>query len=58
MMDKQDAEFTLKAIEALQEVGAEITLRLMEIDRMMISAGELLTVFKTQLEDTLRDLEK
>jgi len=57
-MDKQDAEFTLKAVEALQEVGAEITLRLVEIDRMMISAGELLAVFKERLEETLRDSGK
>jgi len=51
-MTKTELEVTLAAIDALQAVGAEITKRLIEIDKMMIAAGELLTSMKADLEAT------
>ena len=49
-MTKDETEITIKAIDALQLLGAEITKRLIEVDKLMIAAGELLTQFKAELE--------
>jgi len=49
-MTKPEIEVTLKSIEALQLLGAEITARLIEIDKLMVAAGELLTTFKASLK--------
>lgn len=54
-MTKQEAEITLKSIEALQQVGAQISIRLVEVDRLMVAAGELLSTFKISVEQQLRD---
>jgi len=55
-MTKQEAEITLKSIEALRQVGAQIAVRLAEVDRLMIAAGELLSAFKLSIEQQLRDI--
>jgi len=57
-MTKIEAEVTLKSVEALLEVGREISARLAEVDQLMIAAGELLSTFKTSLEQTLKDINR
>jgi len=57
-MNKQEAEITLKSVEALQQVGAQIALRLAEIDQLMIAAGELLSTFKASMEQQLKDINR
>jgi len=56
-MNKQEAEITLKSIEALQQVGTEIAVRLAEVDKLLIAADELLSAFKSGLEQQLRDID-
>jgi len=56
-MTKQEAEITLKSVEALQQVGAQISVRLAEVDKLMIAAGELLSAFKSGLEQQLQDID-
>jgi len=56
-MTKQEAEITLKSIEALQLMGSQIGIRLVEVDKLMIAAGELLSAFKSSLEHQLRDID-
>jgi len=53
-MTKPEAEVTLKSIEALQLLGTQISVRLAEVDQLMIAAGELLSTFKTSMEQTLK----
>ncbi len=55
-MNKQEAEITLKSIEALQQVGAQISIRLTEIDKILSAADELLSTFKASVEQQLRDI--
>jgi len=57
-MNKQEAEITLKSIEALQLIGAQISLRLAAVDQLMIAAGELLTTFKASMDQQLRDINR
>jgi len=57
-MTKPEIEVTLKSIEALQLLGAEITARLIEIDKLMVAAGELLTTFKASLEATKKEIKE
>ena len=56
-MTKQEAEITLKSIEALQQVGTEIAVRLAEVDKLLIAADELLSAFKSGLEQQLQDID-
>jgi len=56
-MNKQEAEITLRSIEALQQLGNQISLRLSEVDKLMIAAGELLSTFQASLEQTLKDID-
>jgi len=55
---KPEAEVTLKSIEALQLLGAQIAVRLAEVDQLMIAADELLKTFKVSLEQTLKDINR
>jgi len=55
-MNKQEAEITLKSIEALQQVGTQIGVRLGEVDKLLIAADELLSTFKASIEQQLRDI--
>ena len=55
-MNKQEAEITLKSIEALQLLGTQISLRLAEVDELMIAAGELLSTFKASMEQQLKEI--
>ena len=55
-MNKQEAEITLKSIEALQQVGAQISIRLTEIDKILSAADELLSTFKASVEQQLDDI--
>jgi len=57
-MTKQEAEITLKSIEALQLIGVQISIRLAEVDQLMITAGELLSTFKVSIEQQLQDINK
>ncbi len=55
-MNKQEAEITLKSITALQQVGAQISIRLAEVDKLLIAADDLLSTFKLSIEQQLRDI--
>ena len=57
-MTKEEAEVTLKSVEALQQVGTEIAARLAEVDQLLIAADELLSAFKTGLEQQLQDINR
>jgi len=51
-MTKPELEVTLKSIEALQMIGEQIGVRLVEVDKLLVAAGELLATFKLELEQT------
>jgi len=51
-MTKPEIEVTLKTIEALQLIGEQIGIRLDEVAKLLNSAGELLAIFKRELEQT------
>jgi len=51
-MTKDEVEVTLKSIEALQMLGEQIGIRLAEVDKLLVAAGELLATFKAELEQT------
>jgi len=57
-MNKREAEITLKSIEALQQVGAQISIRLTEIDKILVAADELLSEFKISIEQQLEDINR